>query len=166
MAGNSGIVPLMRMIRARLLAKGTVHNAECGVSHLPYLRGSSIDFADYVDAGEDQVTPHNVGQPLLKSQTPGCSYYVVVSVEIANCPPYFLIRIVYGGHIGLWILHPMLLILLILNAKAARPAQYAIGQRRINVCYLTRIAKALSPLLDSWDHFPERKVIFSMDKCG
>ncbi len=50
-------------------------------------------------------------------------------------PSYFLVRLFYGRHIGLWILHTMLLTLLILNAKAACPAQYGIGQRRINVGY-------------------------------
>src|SRR5207244_7414467 len=56
-------------------------------------------------------------------------------IEIANCPPYFLVRLFNGRHIGLWILHATLLTLLILNAKAACPAQYGIGQRRINVGY-------------------------------
>jgi hypothetical protein len=60
-------------------------------------------------------------------------------------PPYFLVRFFYGRHIGLWILHTMLLTSLILNAKAACPAQYGIGQQRINAGYLcwTRIARGI-----------------------
>ena len=66
----------------------------------------------------------------------------LIRIEIANCPRYFLVCLFNGRHIGLWILHAMLLTLLILNATAC-PAQYGIAQRRINVGYLcwTRIAR-------------------------
>jgi hypothetical protein len=66
----------------------------------------------------------------------------LIRIEIANCPPYFLVRLSTAVHIGLRILHTKLLTLLILHAQDGCRAHCGIGQRQIKVACLcwTRIA--------------------------
>ncbi len=72
-------------------------------------------------------------------------------IEIANCPPYFLVRLFNGRHIGLWILHTMLLTLLILNEKllALRSTASANGELTSVTFVGQESLGALGPLVDS-----------------
>ena len=60
---------------------------------------------------ENQPIPHNAGNYYRNHARHVAGITSLIRIEIANCPPHFLVRHFYGRHIGLWILHTMLLIL-------------------------------------------------------
>jgi hypothetical protein len=93
---------------------------------------------------ENQVIPHNAGNRYCNHACQVARVTSLIRIEIANCPPYFLLRLFYGRRIGLWILHTMLPHSSDHQRQSCScPAQYGIGQRWINVGYLcwTRIAR-------------------------
>ena len=91
-------------------------------------------FAGY----EDQANPHIAGNCDCNHARRIIGMMSLIRIEIANCPPYFLVRHFYRRHIGLWILHTIFLILIL------PPKSFG----RSKVCGLIRASRLSRSLSD------------------